>query len=150
MTLTLFVTSVLSFISVYEGLSLKTYKDPSGVKTVCYGHTQTASKVSSYHPVVCDGLLLRDTFDAMATVEQSLDYSLPSEVLLSLTSFVYNVGQTAYRSSTLLERLRYHRYEEACDELLRWKYSKGVVLRGLERRRHSEWLQCRRGFDLVD
>lgn len=148
MTLTLFITSVLSFISLFEGLSLKTYIDPSGVRTVCYGHTQTATIVHSYHPVVCDGLLLRDTFDAMSTVEQSLDYPLPNETLLALTSFVYNVGQTAYRSSTLLDRLRSHRYSEACDELLRWKYSKGVVLRGLERRRHSEWLQCRRGFNL--
>ena len=56
----------------------------------------------------------------------------------ALSSFSYNAGTGALSSSTLLKRHREGNYQAAGDEFLKWVYSNGTKLAGLERRRRSE------------
>lgn len=57
-------------------------------------------------------------------------------------NFAYNVGPTAFCTSTAAKLLKQERYSEACDEMLRWNKFKGQVLRGLVSRRERERRQC--------
>ena len=57
----------------------------------------------------------------------------------ALVSFIYNVGTGNFSNSTLLRKVRANPQENSImDEFLRWVYSKGRVLPGLQRRRLAE------------
>jgi len=56
----------------------------------------------------------------------------------ALVSFVFNVGVTAFRESTLLRVLNFGRYTEVPSQLKRWIYDNGVVVNGLINRRNAE------------
>ena len=59
-----------------------------------------------------------------------------------LTSFVFNLGGGAFRSSTLLKKLNQGLYDEVPEQLMRWNKAridgKLTPLRGLTRRRAAE------------
>lgn len=63
---------------------------------------------------------------------------LTSNQFIALTSFVYNIGSTAFTDSTLLQLLNQGRYTDAADQFARWKYSDGIILPGLVARRERE------------
>ena len=57
----------------------------------------------------------------------------------ALTDFAYNCGVENLKTSTLLKYIREHRSEdEIRHEFLRWVYSGGTKLKGLEKRRMWE------------
>ena len=56
----------------------------------------------------------------------------------ALCSFVYNLGATNFKNSTLLKKLNKKDYNGAANELPRWNKQKGKVLRGLTIRRQLE------------
>ena len=53
-------------------------------------------------------------------------------------SWVYNLGPTNFKSSTLLRKLNEGRYEEVPAEIKRWDKAGGKQLEGLTRRRNAE------------
>ena len=58
----------------------------------------------------------------------------------SLVCWVYNLGPTNLKNSTLLEVLNEGKYELVPSEIKRWNKANGEVLAGLERRREAEAL----------
>ena len=57
----------------------------------------------------------------------------------ALVSLVFNIGGSAFRRSTLLKKIRVNPDDNSImDEFLRWVYSRGKVLPGLQRRRLAE------------
>ena len=57
----------------------------------------------------------------------------------AIVSFVFNVGGSNFRKSTLLKKVKVNPDDNSIlDEFLRWVYAKGVVLPGLQRRRLAE------------
>lgn len=56
----------------------------------------------------------------------------------ALVSAVYNIGEPAFKSSTLLEKLNKCDYEGAAKEFLKWNKSDGKVVDGLTKRRKKE------------
>lgn len=56
----------------------------------------------------------------------------------ALVSFVYNIGVTAFRKSTMLRRLKALDYREASYEFGRWVFVNGVKSKGLINRRAAE------------
>ena len=60
-------------------------------------------------------------------------------------SLAYNIGPTAFCSSTLVRKLNAQDYAGACKEILRWDKFKGQPLRGLTIRRQKEHEQCMSG-----
>lgn len=56
----------------------------------------------------------------------------------ALVSFVYNLGATNFRKSTLLKKLNAKDYKGAADEFLRWVSPGSSVEAGLRRRRTAE------------
>jgi lysozyme len=129
----------MRLIQLAEGLSLVAYKCPAGIWTRGYGHTGTDVKaglmISEAH---AEELLLDDVQEAKDAVNRLARVSLTHNQFSALVSFVYNVGEGAFRSSTLLRKLNAGDYLGAAEQLLRWNKAGGVVLGGLTARRKAE------------
>lgn len=60
------------------------------------------------------------------------------EALGAIADFIYNLGASRYKHSTLRRRLNAGEWEEARHEIRRWIRANGRILRGLVRRREAE------------
>jgi lysozyme len=56
----------------------------------------------------------------------------------AIADFVYNLGASRYKTSTLRHRLKTKNWSEAQYEIRRWTRANGKVLRGLQLRREAE------------
>jgi lysozyme len=56
----------------------------------------------------------------------------------ALVSFAFNVGDGAFRSSTLLRLLNQGQYDQVPAQLRRWNMDNGHVVQGLINRRNKE------------
>jgi GH24 family phage-related lysozyme (muramidase) len=131
--------SGLFSIKKHEALRLEAYlPTPNDVWTIGYGHTKTAKKGMRITERGAEELLKGDIAWAEAAVRNRVKVPLNQNQFDALVSFVFNVGETAFASSTLLRLLNQGKYQEAADQLLRWDKQKGKVLRGLTRRRAEE------------
>lgn len=133
-------------VAYYEGKENRAYRDPVGIVTICYGHTATARLGQTHTDEECDRLLQADLGKAFEAVDRYVRVPLPVERRAALASFVYNVGEGAFRSSTLLRKLNAGDTAGACKELDRWIYAKGQVLPGLVKRRATERELCEVGL----
>lgn len=122
---------------------MSSYRCPSGVWTIGYGHTGKDVRPD----MVINLMRAGELFDAdLARFEAGLDALISkSEVTLTqgqydaLVSFAYNVGLDAFKGSTLWCKVKTNPADPTIPaELRRWVYSKGVKLPGLVRRREGE------------
>lgn len=137
----------IALVMPYEGLSYRSYLDPIGIPTICYGHTAADVQLGQEHSAEqCEALLRQDMGEALAIVDQSVKGEQPITRRAALASFVYNVGARNFRRSTLLERLNAGNIPAACDEITRWIYAghgeHQRALQGLIRRRAMERQLC--------
>lgn len=133
----------IAVLALFEGYRQVDYYDPyGGVDTACFGHTETAAAGAVRELTGCEDLLIADVRERQAMVLRNTSVPLNDNQLAALTSFVYNVGEQAYKESTLLRKLNAGDYEGACRELPRWVYAKGVKLGGLVKRRAEEMRLC--------
>lgn len=136
---------IKTLIAGEEGLRLEAYQDVAGKWTIGYGHLiQPGEQYHPYGPVreisqeEADALFAADTATARACVESAVQVPLTDNQVAALTSFVFNVGCGAFRSSTLLRRLNEHDYTAAAEQLDRWVNAGGVRVAGLVNRRQLE------------
>lgn len=123
-----------------------TYIDPVGIVTACFGHTSrrlTAGMEMSEHD--CLLLLADDLTRHNEQLLQAVTVPLSEQELAAYLSFHYNVGGGNFRSSTLLRHLNAGFRVEACNELSRWVFAKGIKLPGLVKRRAAERDLCLKG-----
>lgn len=137
------------FVVVHEGLVLRSYRDPVGIWSACYGHTGPDVRPGQeYNHDRCLQLLDEDLAIAAAAVRRSVRVELPDKTEAALISFTFNVGASNFRSSTLLSKLNAGDIAGACDELPRWVYARGRKLPGLVARREAERKLCLEGVSL--
>lgn len=129
---------LIDFIMRSEGLKLKPYMD-SGSLAIGYGH---------HGPEVHAGLVWT-TLDAQTALESDLESfgrQIESLVKVPLTQgqfdalvdFVYNIGYSGLKKSTLLKLLNQKAYVGAGQQLLRWDQDEGVPNANLLARRKQE------------
>lgn len=129
----------LEFIKKHEGLRLKAYKPtPRDVWTIGYGHTKTAVKGMMITEKEAEKLFRGDLAWVRKAIATEVTVPLTQPQYDALASFVYNLGATNFRTSTLLRKLNASDYVGAANELPRWNKQKGKVLRGLTKRRAAE------------
>jgi lysozyme len=75
---------------------------------------------------------------AQTAVNKAVGVTLTQNMFDALVSFVYNLGESNFRKSTLLNKLNQGQYKAAAFELLRWKYDNGKEIPGLLKRRQRE------------
>lgn len=132
------LNTAVPFIAEFEGLRLKAYRDPVGIWTIGYGHTQGVRPGDVWTREQAEEALRSEVAKFMTGVEELVDVPLTLNQLAALTSFSYNVGLGALRRSSLLKRLNEENYAAAANQFLRWNRAGGRVLNGLTRRRRAE------------
>jgi GH24 family phage-related lysozyme (muramidase) len=129
----------LELIKKWEGLRLTAYlPTPNDVWTIGYGHTKTAKRGMTITEKQAEDLLKGDLAWVEEALARNVKVPLKQNQYDALASFVYNLGEGNFRSSTLLKLLNAGDYDGAADQLLRWNKQKGKVLRGLTNRRMEE------------
>ena len=128
----------IDLIKEFEGLRLKAYKCPGGVWTIGYGHTAGVKPGMVISEAQAEEYLMADLI-AFEKHLNGLGLALNQNQFDALVSFIYNVGTGNFSSSTLLRKVRANPLDNSImDEFLKWVYSKGRVLPGLQRRRLAE------------
>lgn len=128
----------LKLIKRFEGLRLETYKCPADVWTIGYGHTKTAKPGQRITESKAEELLKEDLEWVEEAIEKNVKVDLTQGQFDALASWVYNLGETNLRNSTLLKVLNAGKYSEVPQQMVRWNKSGGKILKGLTRRRRAE------------
>lgn len=129
------------------------YDDGAGYSTIGIGHLLTEEELDTGEILVEGGsidwmlglsdedaylLLLADLQWAQDAVNENVEVFLLQNQFDTLVSFVFNVGETNFRLSTLLRVLNEANYAEVPNQLKRWNKAGGKTLRGLITRRQHE------------
>lgn len=137
----------------WEGLVTHEYLDSGGAPTIGIGHLLTRSERTSgkisigglaldyrngFTEQQCWDLLDEDLAGTEAVVNAAVKVSLNQNQFDALVSFVFNVGDGAFRSSTLLRLLNQGQYDQVPAQLRRWNMDNGHVVQGLINRRNKE------------
>ena len=135
--------SALVAIAGYEGYSSVAYTPVQGdVPTIGWGTTSSVKAGDTITPTQALVRLERDAELAKAGVARCVNVPLTQGELDAYTSLAYNIGSSAFCSSTLVRKLNRKDYEGACEEIRRGTYFKGRQLPGLIRRREQEYKTC--------
>lgn len=133
------ITKNKSVIKEAEGLRLEAYKDGGGVWTIGYGHTgKEVKKGLQIDLTAAEAYLTLDLQTAEDAVNKSVKVNLTQNQFDALVSLAYNIGATAFKSSTLVKLLNKGKYDEAAEEFPRWNKDNGKVVDGLTNRRVKE------------
>lgn len=130
--------SGLEFIKQAEGCRLEAYLDSVGVPTLGYGHTHGVKASDTCTQEQADAWLLEDLQSVYTDIADYVEVALTQGQYDALCSFVFNLGGSALRNSTLLRLLNAGDYEGAQKQFSRWVHAGGQVLAGLVKRREGE------------
>lgn len=129
----------IDLIKKYEGFSSEVYLCPALKATIGYGHLvkegESFKKISKAEG---ERILKEDVRFAEEAVSRLVKVDLTQGQFNALVSFVYNLGEGNFATSTLLKELNRGNYNKASKELERWVYVGKKRLKGLERRRNAE------------
>jgi len=141
-------TLATASIAVFEGIRLEAYRDPVGIPTICFGETQNIKMGMRATLPECKNMLVTRSIQIATEISRCIDPNviISNKTFASFISFSYNVGATAFCSSTLLKKLNAGDTIGACHELDRWIFAKKVVHQGLKNRRAEEKKMCLEGI----
>lgn len=127
----------------HEALRLEPYRDQAGHWTIGYGHKLKPDEWwDRITEQKAEDLLRADLAEAEQAIADLVDVPLTQGQYDALVSFVFNVGVSAFRDSTLLRKLNTGDHAGAAAEFPRWKYvtqgGEKVVSEGLLSRRERE------------
>lgn len=135
----------LVLIRRFEGLRLRPYLCSAGVPTIGYGSTYylDGSRVRLTDPPIskelAEELLKKTVLSTYFPATISLCPTLETEgQLAAITSFTYNLGVNALKTSTLRKKILAKEWKAAKKELLKWNKAGGQESRGLTIRRKAE------------
>lgn len=130
-------------IAGYEGYSGTAYQPlPGDRPTIGFGTTEGVHLGDKTTPPKALERLMRDVGKTSTAIGRCVKVPLSQGEYDAYTSLAYNIGATAFCGSTLVRKLNSGDYPGACSEILRWKYFRGKVSKGLEARRKSEYETC--------
>jgi lysozyme len=137
----------LAFIQGFEGFRANLYNDPAGHCTIGIGHLVHQGNCNGSEPADFRAgiteerareLLRADAAQAVQAIRTGVTVDLNQAQFDALVSFAFNIGNGAFRDSTLRRRLNDGEYDAVPSELARWVRGGGQVLPGLVRRREAE------------
>lgn len=129
----------LALIKEFEGLRLEAYLCPAGVWTIGWGHTKGVEKGDRIDISAAEKYLREDIEEAERGIEKLVKVKLNDNQFSALVSFVFNFGETKFRSSTLLRVINTDPHSpNVAVQFRRWVYADGKISQGLIRRREAE------------
>lgn len=106
--------------------------------TIGYGRTKGVKPGDTCTLADGERFLREDVAWAVEAVNRAATVPLTQNQFDALVSFVYNVGAPNFLTSHLLQHLDAGAYAKAADDMLQWDHQDGVVVAGLDVRRHQE------------
>lgn len=141
----------VSMLMGLEGYTGGPYLDSAGVLTDCYGNTKDVRRDHIRSQGECKALLNGEAVRIGDKILTLTTKPVSTPTLASYISFAYNVGDSAFRGSTLLKLHNQGRYREACEQMRRWIYitilGVKIALPGLVNRRDAEAKLCLSGLN---
>lgn len=138
----------IQLIKRWEGFVPTAYQDMVGVWTIGYGTTEMARvgiaprKGLRVTEAEADTYLRKYVEREEKNILALVSVPLNDNQLSALSSFVYNLGLSAFKGSTLLKKLNLRDYQGASAEFLKWDKARvnGVLApsKGLTERRKAE------------
>lgn len=127
----------------YEGYSSNAYIPVKGdVPTIGFGTTKGVKIGDTITPENAVERAYRDIHKTETAIHKCVNVPLSQGEYDAYTSLAYNIGPSAFCSSTLVKKLNLRDYDGACLEMKRWIYVKGRVVQGLVNRREKEYRTC--------
>ena len=112
------------------------------VPTIGFETTEGVRLGDTITPEAAIERAFRDIRKTESAIHKCVDVPLSQGEYDAFTSFAYNVGASAFCSSTLVKKLNAGDYTGACAEIKRWVYVKGRKVQGLVNRREKEFQMC--------
>lgn len=131
-----------SLVAPMEGKRNEAYQDIVGVWTICYGETKGIKKGDYKTDEQCTKSLALELADYNKQMNSLIRVKLKPYEEVAYTSFVWNIGISQFKSSTLLKKLNSGDSIGACNELVKWNRAGGFVRKGLINRREAERKIC--------
>ena len=128
-------TEILKY---FEGCKLTAYQDSVGVWTIGYGHTKGVFDGMTITQEEAEQMLLTELEEYEGYIEDMVTVPLTQNQFDALVVWIYNLGPTNFKNSTLLKELNAGNYNAAGQEITRWNKAGGKVLAGLVKRREAE------------
>ncbi|WP_038345702.1 lysozyme [Acinetobacter sp. A47] len=127
----------------FEGFKTSAYKDTGGIATIGYGTTKYPNGAlvrlgDSCTRQEAELWLKYDCQWVHKCLSQQVKVGISQNQIDALASFIYNIGETAFRKSTLLTLLNKRRFIEAANQFDRWVFDNGKRIQGLVNRRSAE------------
>lgn len=139
----------INLVQRFEGIHKKTdqgdyrsYRCPAGRWTIGWGHIRAVRSGQRATHNECVEFLRQDLEETEAAVLRLVKVDLTQNQFDSLVSFVFNLGQGNFKSSSLLRKLNSSDFNGVPEEFLKWNKArvsgKLTTLAGLSRRRSAE------------
>ena len=130
----------IALIKKFEGCRLTAYQDSVGVWTIGYGHTKDVDEGLEITQQEAEVMLNEELLEYEGYINDMVEVPLEQCQFDALVCWVYNLGPTNLRKSTLLKFLNAGDYHSTPNQIKRWNKAGGEVLNGLVRRREAEAL----------
>ena len=132
-------------ICEFEGKRLVAYDDGVGVWTIGFGTIKYPNGVRVKKGDTCTldqakEYMRHDLIEFEHTVNSSVKVPLNQNQFDTLVSLAYNIGSSAFKSSTLVKKLNAGDYQGAADQFNVWINAGGKRMQGLVSRRDREKL----------
>ena len=132
------------FIEELEGFKEYAYLDSAGIWTYGIGFTKTpgGNAIQKYDRISkadSHKFLQKIVLNDLLQIQKVVQVPLNDYQWIALLSFVYNIGNTRFRRSTILSKINKQAgKEEITKEFRKWVYAKGQLIKGLQNRRNKE------------
>ena len=135
--------SGVALLKRLESCKLESYLDINKIPTIGYGLTKGVKLGDVCTQAQADAWLTEDCAWAWLAVQKHVGVPLNDNQAGALLSFVYNLGEPRFETTTALKVLNCGKYSAVPAAMLEWDKKKApdgsmVVSNGLENRRESE------------
>lgn len=131
----------VDIIKEFEGFKANEYLDLAGIRTIGWGTTNFDKNIKKVTKQEAEAYLNRDISIILNDLRKIIKVPLNHNQWAALISFVYNVGITAFKHSTLLKLINAQKnIYEIETEFMKWKHVGKKVVEGLVNRRRKEFL----------
>jgi lysozyme len=145
--------AAIEMIKRFEGCRHRAARLPDGAWTIGYGHTRTAREGVEISDADADALLIYDIAAVVKAINEWVYSPLTQNQFDALVAFVFNIGSSNFRRSSVLRRLNEGSYLQAACAMEMWRTAdfegERIVIDALVRRRSAEmalFLQPQDGF----
>lgn len=133
----------MKLLEQFEGLRLEAYLDSASIATIGFGSIKypNGNKVKLGDKITkaqAKEYKLHDLKEFVSTVNTYVKVPLTQNQYDALVSLSYNIGSSAFKNSTLLNKLNSGDYKGAAEQFLVWNKVNSKRVQGLVNRREAE------------